>query len=155
MATMSRASQQLAFRDPIHGEIVFGRRQTLAYKTPIVQRLRDLQQLGGASYVNSTLCHDRLQHSVGVSFLARKVASALRKHSAAEFAAFAAQEPFCMSADDLVDVISLAGLLHDLGHAMFSHTFEGFMELVGKPFHHEEVARSSPALKLKLDVKLS
>eukprot|EP00741_Cyanophora_paradoxa_P011131 tig00020553_g10752.t1 len=125
--------------DHVHGEIVLRGWLLKAFRHRVVQRLVHLQQLGGACIINSNLIHTRLSHSVGVAHLARLWAEQLRRECPGEFAE--ARRRFRLRDDEqLVDVFALAGLLHDVGHAMFSHTFEIFAEMRGVEFDHELIS---------------
>eukprot|EP00741_Cyanophora_paradoxa_P000408 tig00000404_g399.t1 len=138
--------------DRVYGEIRLSGRLAAAYLHPAVKRLDGLRQLGGASFWNPNLNHVRLAHSVGVAHLAYEWAKALRSNCSREFNRAARR--FRMRAEDLVDVFGLAGLLHDVGHAMFSHLFESYYKRAHKPapqkpgaveakgtgFHHEKIS---------------
>jgi len=76
-----------------------------------VQRLRRIRQLAGAEYVYPAANHTRFEHVLGAMYLAGVVAENL---------------PTELSADEKQKV-RLAGLLHDVGHAPFSHLFEPFL----------------------------
>jgi HD superfamily phosphohydrolase len=101
-------------RDPIHGTIVIDDFERRVVDHPFVQRLRAIKQLGFVPVVYPGGVHDRFQHSLGVMHLAGQVWQQLRPSldlSAAD-------------ADFVFRVVRLAGLLHDVGHAPFSHTTE-------------------------------
>jgi uncharacterized protein len=76
-----------------------------------VQRLRRIRQLAGAEYVYPAANHTRFEHVLGAMYLAGVVAENL---------------PTELSTDEKQKV-RLAGLLHDVGHAPFSHLFEPFL----------------------------
>ena len=76
-----------------------------------MQRLRRIRQLAGAEYVYPAANHTRFEHVLGAMYLAGVVAENL---------------PTELSADEKQKV-RLAGLLHDVGHAPFSHLFEPFL----------------------------
>lgn len=79
--------------------------------TPQMQRLRRIKQLGGTYQVFQSAEHSRFVHSLGVYQVIRKML-----------------EVECLS-QTLSDYEKLcvmcAGLLHDIGHGPFSHSFEG------------------------------
>lgn len=61
--------------------------------------------------------HDRFQHSIGVSHLAREMCRRIRS-----------KQPYLGTTEKDILCISLAGLLHDIGHGPFSHIYEQFRD---------------------------
>ncbi len=92
--------------DTVHGGISLGGISLDLVGHPLVQRLWGIRQTGLAHLVFPGANHTRLEHSLGVLFLCRAMGEAL--HLPAEE----------------VEQLSVAGLLHDLGHTPFSHTLE-------------------------------
>ncbi|MCL4450975.1 MAG: HD domain-containing protein [Candidatus Thermoplasmatota archaeon] len=79
------------------------------------QRMNMVKQLGFTYLVFPGATHSRFEHSLGTYYLAREVSTKLG-----------------LEEEDVVDV-SLAGLLHDIGHSPFSHSLEGsMMKIYGK-----------------------
>lgn len=72
-----------------------------------------MKQLGTTYYIFPGACHNRFEHSLGVSHLASQVAYNLHN----------TQKHLNITSSDC-RVVELAGLCHDLGHAPFSHMFE-------------------------------
>ena len=66
--------------DPIHGFIELTPLQIKIIDTSEYQRLRDLKQLGAASYVFPSANHTRFEHSIGVCHLATKTMQSLSSH---------------------------------------------------------------------------
>jgi len=95
-------------KDPIYGYIRLTEVERSIVDTLAVQRLRRIRQLSGAEYVYPAANHTRFEHVLGAMYLAGVVADSL---------------PVDMSSDDR-QKIRLAALLHDVGHAPFSHLFE-------------------------------
>lgn len=110
-------------RDPIHRTILITEDERRVVDHPWVQRLRHIRQLGFVSLVYPGAIHDRFQHSLGVMHLAgQRFRRLVADGQLAEFAAA-----------DLAHADRLArfsGLLHDVGHAPFSHTAEAFFPQV-------------------------
>jgi len=109
-------------RDPIHRTIVVTEAERSVLDHPWVQRLRHIRQLGFVSLVYPGAVHDRFQHSLGVMHLAGERFLRL----------VAARRPALsgFSEGDLryaYQVLRFAGLLHDAGHAPFSHTAEHYL----------------------------
>src|SRR4030067_2033145 len=79
-----------------------------------VQLLHRLRQLAGAEYVYPGANHTRFEHSVGVMYLAGRVA----------------ENPHISQLidEDELGMVRIAGLLHDVGHGPFSHVFEQLLE---------------------------
>src|SRR6266705_4149177 len=102
--------------------------------TRVFQRLRRISQLGLASYVFPGATHSRFSHSLGVYYLAYTV---LRHLSEASFEE--AEE-----INSLALELKLCGLLHDVGHGPFSHSFEHVLESIDEindpPLHEDWTA---------------
>ena len=81
--------------------------------TPEFQRLRRVSQLGPCRWVFPGAVHDRFQHALGVAHLARSWTEHFR----------ACQTELAITDADVL-CVTLAGLLHDLGHGPLSHFWE-------------------------------
>ncbi|MBY8999333.1 MAG: HD domain-containing protein [Candidatus Heimdallarchaeota archaeon] len=116
-------------RDPIYDEIRMTELENKIVDTPIFQRLRWISQLSGVRQVYPSAVHTRFTHSVGVMHLAgRYTEEVFRKD------------------DDVVEKVQLAriaGLLHDIGHGPFSHTYDDvvFKQVYPKAPHGHDVHR--------------
>lgn len=109
MAWDSNASAYWGFiKDPIYGYIRLTQDEKAVVDTLAVQRLRRIRQLSGAEYVYPAANHTRFEHVLGAMYLAGVVAENL---------------PVNLSKEERQE-IRLAALLHDVGHAPFSHLFE-------------------------------
>lgn len=95
-------------KDPLYGYIRLTEIERNVIDTHAVQRLRRIRQLAGAEYVYPAANHTRFEHVLGAMYLAGVVADNL---------------PTDLSAEER-QKIRLAALLHDVGHAPFSHLFE-------------------------------
>ncbi|MFW5845438.1 MAG: HD domain-containing protein [Planctomycetota bacterium] len=109
-------------RDPIHGSIVIDELERRVVDHPWFQRLRHIRQLGFVSLVYPGAVHDRFQHSLGVMHLAGSMWQQLLAQSPEFDASLTAAHR-----DHALLLLRLAGLLHDTGHAPFSHTAEAFL----------------------------
>lgn len=107
-------------RDPIHGSIRIDDWALPLVDSPVVQRLRRIHQLGTAHLVYPGAHHRRFEHSLGAHHLAGRFATAL-------------------GLSDLdANTVRAAALLHDVGHAPFSHAFEELVKEEGR--RHEQAS---------------
>ena len=127
----------------IHGSIKLEPLLVAVMDSPIVQRLRRLKQLGITEYVYPTANHSRFEHSLGVAHLAAEMCKKLGDgHIPAS-----AEKP---SERDIL-CVKLAGLLHDIGHGPFSHSFEKLVD----NFKHEDMSKKLLRILLTEQVHLS
>ncbi len=100
-------------KDPVHGYIEVSGDELRVIDTYAVQRLRRITQLPFVYLVYPGARHSRFDHSLGCMYLAGEFAKSL-------------------GLDDYRrKVMRLAGLLHDIGHAPYSHLFETLLEESG------------------------
>lgn len=110
--------------DPVLGfiglqsEIIFD-----LIEQPSFQRLRRIKQLGLSFLVFPGANHSRFEHALGASYLMRQAISVLRLkgHEITEAEA---------------EAVTAAILLHDIGHAPFSHVLENTLVEIS----HEEIS---------------
>ncbi|ALD66891.1 HD domain-containing protein [Spiroplasma cantharicola] len=107
-------------RDNVHGEIYLDDKVfSELIDTDEFQRLRRIIQLGGGQFVFPSANHTRFSHCIGVY------------HVICKFLENEIINKGISSKDK--KVVKIAGLLHDIGHGPFSHTFELISTV-----HHEQ-----------------
>ena len=107
-------------KDSVHDHIPIDGVALELLDSPAVQRLRHVRQLGTANLVYPSANHTRFEHSLGVYHLACEALGELGVEGTA-----AAH-------------VSAAALLHDIGHAPFSHNLEDlFARKTGR--YHDDV----------------
>lgn len=111
--------------DPIHDFIRVYEHELSIIDNPIFQRLRRIKQLSGAHLTYPAAQHTRFEHSLGVMHIASQAGHALN-------------EKGILLSDD-IEVLRLAGLLHDIGHGPFSHLFEEIIQ--DKKISHEDFGK--------------
>ena len=114
--------------DVIYGTLEFNPIVWRIIDTSKFQRLRHLKQLGLTYQVFPSCNHTRFEHSVGVCHLAIKWAKRLRDVSNIKLD------------DRTIQLIGVAGLLHDVGHGPFSHTFEKCLHEENIQWKHEDMS---------------
>lgn len=90
---------------------------------PVFQRLRRIKQLGLSNLVFPGANHSRFEHALGASHLMRQAISALRLKGHE-------------ITDAEAEAVTAAILLHDIGHAPFSHVLENTLVEIS----HEEIS---------------
>ncbi len=112
--------------DPIHDFIRVYDHELTIIDNPIFQRLRRIRQLSGAHLTYPAAQHTRFEHSLGVMHIASQAGQALK-------------EKGILKSDD-IEILRLAGLLHDIGHGPFSHLFEEIIQQ--KKISHEDFGKN-------------
>ncbi|MBI4403392.1 MAG: HD domain-containing protein [Deltaproteobacteria bacterium] len=139
----AKANKPLILRDEIHGDMNFDPILKRIVDHESFQRLRHIKQLGLAEYVFPCATHTRFQHSLGACYLAGQYYRSLLKawqgsslqqlETGSENTQLFAHKTWecvrAVSSDirsrDYWAVVAMsAGLLHDVGHGPWSHTFE-------------------------------
>ncbi|PPE06024.1 HD superfamily phosphohydrolase [Williamsoniiplasma lucivorax] len=97
-------------RDNVHGDIYFNHPIFIEIlDTPEMQRLRRILQLGGTSLAYPGATHTRFSHSIGVYHI---------------LTLFLESNDLSHLSSQDKKIVLLAGLMHDIGHGPFSHSFE-------------------------------
>lgn len=112
---MEKLAEKRVIRDPIHGYIHIEDKVIWdLINSKDFQRLRRVRQLGSTLMVFPSGEHSRMMHSLGAYEIARRMINEV---------------------DDIKNTLSdhekmvlmVAALLHDIGHAPFSHSFESIL----------------------------
>ena len=111
-------------RDEIHRDIFVPAHIARLIDTREFQRLRNVQQLATCHYVFPAATHNRFSHSLGAYHLARVLCEHLSE-----------VQPGIITDED-AELVSIAALLHDIGHPPFSHLLE--TDKVFATFHSHE-----------------
>ena len=112
---------------PLYGFISITPRMGYIMDTPEFKRLHNLRQLGATYLVYPSANHTRFEHSLGVSHLAKKLLLSLKE-----------KNPFLDVIDDnLIELVQIAGLIHDIGHGPFSHLYDDYI-ITENDMEHEE-----------------
>ncbi len=149
-----------SIRDPLHGTIRLSNDEVQVLDHSLFRRLHRVRQNGLLYLVFPSASHTRFEHSLGVLHVASSIFLGLIRNSfiASNKADSSvvnddcAQEGQAISFHDLEDdlledlfrLTRLAGLVHDLGHGPFSHTFDSFAPLSE---NISEVIATSPELQ--------
>ncbi|MEE8142798.1 MAG: HD domain-containing protein [Planctomycetota bacterium] len=125
-----------AIRDPIHGYIRLTEAEVRGIDTPEVQRLRGISQLGLTERVYPGARHSRFEHALGCLEVATRIFEELR----GRIGIAGLLTPLGLPAQladyqALLAVVRWVGLLHDLGHAPFSHVSEDLLPM-GQSHEH-------------------
>ena len=101
--------------DNIHGDIHIDPIAQSIIDTPEFQRLRYIHQTGVLYLVFPTAVHSRFEHSLGVYHLGTMMIKKLKE-----------KHPEINISNEIILLVSIAGLCHDLGHLLFSHLFDDY-----------------------------
>ncbi|WP_323735449.1 HD domain-containing protein [Methanosphaera sp. ISO3-F5] len=125
-------------RDSIHGDLHLTDFELKIIDTVEMQRLRRIKQLGFTNLVYPGANHTRFEHSIGTLYLANKVGQTLGLDN------------------EVISLLRVCGLLHDIGHSPFSHVSEKALKHKHEYVTKEIIANSSitDIIEEQFDVKL-
>lgn len=122
----SPAFVRKVINDPVYGFITISDKLLFdVIEHPLFQRLRRIAQLGHASMVYPGALHTRFHHALGAMHLMSEALESLRSKGLSV-------------SDEEVRGVSLAILLHDIGHGPFSHALEHH---IASNVSHESITR--------------
>jgi HD superfamily phosphohydrolase len=131
--------------DRIHGSIEISSIANQIIDTLEFQRLRRISQTGVLFFVFPSATHTRFEHSIGVYHLAKLLTKNLLYDSSWDLD----------FKNRLIELVGIAGLIHDLGHVSFSHMFDEFAEHFPTFIKHEirsQMIFKEICLKYKLEI---
>jgi uncharacterized protein len=103
-----------SIRDPIYGVVPITDIEQEILKLPLMNRLKDIKQLGLAYLAFSGANHTRFEHSVGTMHVAHLMATGL-------------------GIEEELETVRISALLHDVGHPPFSHISNLRQKCLGLP----------------------
>ncbi|MFS1427599.1 HD domain-containing protein [Vibrio splendidus] len=127
---MSKTNRSKFVMCPIHGAIELSKCEASAINHPLIQKLRHILQNDVLQFVFPGATHNRFSHSIGAMHIAGKVIEKIISTKTSEYlqdfgaTAHKFSESHQLASDYLTNVIRLAALVHDTGHAAFSHQIE-------------------------------
>src|ERR1700761_5000733 len=124
------SSKDIEIRCPIHGFVQLNEWERRIIDHPVFQRLRRIRQLAWTDMVYPGAMHTRFEHSLGVMHVATQLYDAIAERSGAILKGDLAYNDDGLRTDRIL--VRLTALLHDVGHAPFSHAAEDLLPL------HEE-----------------
>lgn len=120
-------SRKFEIRCPIYGFIELDEWERDIVNHWVFQRLRRIRQLGWTDYVYPGAMHTRFEHSLGVMHMATMLFDNLVARSEDQLLDYVGNRKEGLQRSRVL--VRLTALLHDVGHAPFSHAAEDVMPL--------------------------
>lgn len=126
-------------RCPIHGFIHYSKNERKIIDHPLLMRLRAIRQLALTEYVYPGATHTRFEHSLGVMEVATRAFDSLCSRHGAMIEDHFKKLPYFEDRplDRARQILRIAALLHDSGHAPFSHAAESVIQ---KQEQHDQLS---------------
>lgn len=131
-------------KDLIHGYIEIDSFEEGIISTLNFQRLKDICQLT-AQHAYPSATHNRFEHSLGVMYLSKKAFINLKELLCSNY------KMNIKTYEKLFLHLSIASLLHDIGHAPFSHLGELYFR---KKEIIEEINKTIEKLGINIDINI-
>ncbi|MGA8433172.1 MAG: HD domain-containing protein [Candidatus Sulfotelmatobacter sp.] len=146
---MPNFHRQFEIRCPIHGFITLNSWEREIISQPAFQRLRRIRQLAWTDQVYPGAMHTRFEHSLGVMHTATLLYAAIRQISSEVLEDELGYKEEGLNRD--LQLVRLATLLHDVGHAPFSHASESLFPKTqnGDRYKHENYSAAIVRTELK------
>ena len=135
-------------QDSVHGLMEFRGLETVVIeilRTPELQRLRRIRQMGLGNLVFPGAEHSRLVHALGASHLAIRFGRRLAEDSREVLSELLRPDP------DAIRDLAVAALCHDIGHGPLSHAWE--REVIGGKTYDHSAWRTALGLELSAGAK--
>jgi HD superfamily phosphohydrolase len=137
-------------RCPVHGFVIINDWEREIIAQPAFQRLRRIRQLAWTDHVYPGAMHTRFEHSLGVMHVATRAYEAIAERSKDLLAGEMGYNQAGLERDKML--VRLTALLHDTGHAPFSHAAEELLPNsphTGKPYAHEDYSAAIIGAELR------
>lgn len=141
-------------RCPVHGFIQIDDWERQIIEQPAFQRLRRIRQLAWTDLVYPGAMHTRFEHSLGVMHVASLLYDSIVQKSNEVLEQQLAYTKEGLDRDR--QLVRLAALLHDVGHAPFSHSSEDLFPdrgRSGKKFGHEDYSAAIIRTQLRTAIE--
>ena len=136
---MSATHRLYEIRCPVFGFIKLTDWEREIISQPAFQRLRRIRQLAWTDYIYPGAMHTRFEHSLGVMHMATLLYDNIVERSESLLSRELGYARQGLERNRVL--VRLAALLHDVGHAPFSHASEDLLPLRddnGQPYRHEQ-----------------
>jgi hypothetical protein len=137
-------------RDPVHGFVLLNEWERDLIKHPIFQRLRRIRQLAWTDMIYPGGMHTRFEHTLGVMHVASLMFQHIRTRRSDFLHDTLGYDETGLGRDH--QLLRLACLCHDLGHAPFSHAGEELMPYdtqAKRSYKHEEYSAAAVRMMLR------
>lgn len=135
-----------SFYDSVWGTIEINIGEIFILDSPLLQRLKKIKQLGLVDVLYSSANHTRFSHTLGVlqtaDVMAGKIINQLQKKSQSY-------------PSDIVFLVRLAAIFHDVGHMFCSHASERFFQADERYSRHCMIDKVRKRFKKNLGIKPS
>ena len=125
--------------DSVWGTVEFSDAEMCLLDSPILQRLRNIKQLGFANVVYCDAVCTRFSHTIGVTEMATRMCKTALKEMRIEN--YSKQFPDYDSFD-IEQIVRFAAILHDTGHMLYSHASEIFFSFDENFPRHNEIVKA-------------
>ena len=151
MAQFTSSQRTYEFRCPVHGFIEVNDWERSVIDHPAFQRLRRIRQLGWTDQVYPGSTHTRFEHSLGVMHVVTRMYNAIWQRSGAVLRSHLDYDADGVGRRRDRQMMRFAALLHDIGHAPFSHASEDLLpnRPTKKKYGHEDYSAQIIRHRLK------